>query len=426
MRWKSANYERMRELSDIGVAVIGTGFMGRVHVEALRRLGVSIRGILGSSAEKSRAAAAEFGLARGYETLDELLTDPAVQAVHVNTPNRFHLPQAAAAILAGKHVMCEKPLAMDSRESAELMQLSREHPELVTAVNYNNRFYPLCHEAREIMRSGEVGRIFHITGSISQDWLLYETDYNWRVLAEEGGRLRALSDLGSHWLDLIHFITGLEIEAVLADCLTVHPVRRRPKGEVETFTNKLVAESRVAGAGGAAEAPVASRPGLPFGPAPATHDTDSIAISTDDYSAVLIHYAGGARGSLWLSQVSPGRKCSIRFEIAGQDRTLAWDSEHCEELWIGRRDASNKVRLRDPAVMHNEARAINDYPGGHAEGYPDTFKQCFRAFYRYIAEGNFAAPRPFATFPDGHRDNVLCDAFVESAERGTWVRPNEI
>lgn len=388
----------MRELSDIGVAVIGTGFMGRVHVEALRRVGVTIRGILGSSVEKSRVAAAEFGLPRGYASLDELLTDPAVHAVHVNTPNRFHLPQAAAAIRAGKHVMCEKPLAMDSRESAELLRLAREHPELVAAVNYNNRFYPLCHEAREIVRRGEAGRIFHITGSISQDWLLCDTDYNWRVLAEEGGRLRALADLGSHWLDLIYFITGLEVEAVLADCLTVHPVRRRPKGQVETFMNKLA---------GATE-------------------TEPVDVTTDDYSAVLIRYAGGARGSLWLSQVSPGRKCSIRFEIAGQDRTLAWDSEQCEELWIGRRDGLNSRLLRDPALMHDEARAVNDYPAGHAEGYPDTFKQCFRAYYRYIAQGNFDAMRSFASFADGHRDNVLCDAFVESAERGTWVRPEFI
>ncbi len=384
----------MRELSDIGVAVIGTGFMGRVHVEALRRVGVTICGILGSSAEKSRMAAAEFGFPRGYASLDELLTDPAVQAVHVNTPNRFHMLEAAAAIRAGKHVMCEKPLAMDSRESAELLRLSREHPALVAAVNYNNRFYPLCHEAREIVRRGEAGRILHITGSISQDWLLYDTDYNWRVLADEGGRLRALSDLGSHWLDLIHFITGLEIEAVLADCLTVHPVRRRPKGEVETFTNKLAGSAK----------------------------TEPVAVTTDDYSGVLIRYVGGARGSLWLSQVSPGRKCSIRFEIAGQDRTLAWDSEHCEELWIGRRDGVNSKLLRDPALMHDEARAVNDYPAGHAEGYPDTFKQCFRAFYRYIAQGDFAAPRSFATFADGHRDNVLCDAFVESAARGIWVQ----
>ena len=266
VRWNSANYERMRDLSEIGVAIIGTGFMGRVHVEALRRVGVTIRGILGSNAEKSKRAAAEFGLPRGYVGLDELLADRAVHAVHVNTPNRFHLPQAAAAIRAGKHVMCEKPLAMDRRESAELLRLAEEHPQLVAAVNYNNRFYPLCHEAREMVRRGEAGRIFHITGSIAQDWLLYATDYNWRVLAEEGGQLRALSDLGSHWLDLIHFITGLEVEAVLAECLTVHPIRRRPKGEVETFTNKLTSEAV----------------------------TEPVAVTTDDFGAVLIRFAGGA------------------------------------------------------------------------------------------------------------------------------------
>lgn len=385
-----------RSLADIGVAIIGAGFMARVHIEALRRVGVMVRGILGSSAEKSRRAAEEYHLGRAYASLDELLADPSVNSVHVNTPNRFHLPQTAAAIRAGKHVLCEKPLAMDRCESAELVQLAAENPQLVTGVNYNNRFYPLCHEAREIVRRGEAGRIFHVTGNLVQDWLCYDTDYNWRVLASEGGTLRALSDIGSHWLDLVTFITGLEIESVLADCYTVHPVRHRPRGEIETFTNKLKTEVEV----------------------------EPVPITTDDYSSVLIRFVGGARGNLWVSQVSPGRKCAIRFEIAGQAQTLAWNSEQCEELWIGRRDAPNRVVLNDPPLMYAAARAISAYPAGHAQGYPDSFKQCFRAFYQYIATGDYAAPRSFATFAEGHRDIVLCDAFIESTRTGTWVRPD--
>ena len=304
-------------MREIGVAIIGTGFMSGVHVEALRRVGVTVTGILGSTPEKSRRAAQALELPRAYESLDELLADSSVHSVHVNTQNRLHLPQTAAALRAGKHVMCEKPLAMDSRESLELLNLAAAHPQQVAAVNYNVRFYPLCHEAREMIRRGETGRVFHITGSVAQDWLLKATDYNWRVRAEEGGALRALSDIGSHWLDLIHFITGLEVEAVFADHVTVHPVRQRPMGEVETFSN----------ATGSAQ-------------------TEGIPISTDDYGSVLIRFAGGTRGNLWVSQVSPGRKYCIRVEIAGQTIANIYDYTYALDiLKIGQ--PSKLVYMRD-------------------------------------------------------------------------------
>lgn len=377
----------------IGVAMIGTGFMSWVHIEALRRVGVPVIGILGSSAEKSREAAARLGLPRGYETYAQVLEDNTVQSVHIGTPNRLHLPMAKQALLAGKHVMCEKPLAMTAAESGELVALARQNPHLAAGVCYNVRYYPLCHEAREKIRNGEAGKLFHVTGSVTQDWLLRATDYNWRVLTEEGGELRALSDIGSHWLDLIHFITGLEIEAVCADYETVHPVRQRPTGEVETFTNKLRTEQ----------------------------ETEPVPIATDDYGALLLRFRGGARGCLFVSQVSPGRKYCIRFEIAGQERTLFWDSQESENLWVGRRDGPNETFKRDPSLMHGAARAVSDYPGGHNEGYPDTFKMLFRDFYRYIAAGDFAAPRPFPTFEDGDRDIVLMDAVIESRKSGRWV-----
>ena len=322
-----------------------------------------------------------------------MLDDSRVHAVHVNTPNRWHLPQAGTALRAGKHVLCEKPLAMNSAESAELVALAAAHPHLAAGVNYNNRYYALCREARQRVQNGEVGRLFHITGSVAQDWLLYDTDYNWRVLAEEQGELRALADIGSHWLDLIHFVTGLEVEAICADFTTVHPTRKRPKGEVETFSNKLVTEQ----------------------------ETESVPISTDDYGCVMIRFVGGARGVVWVSQVSPGRKYRVGFEIAGQNRTLNWNSEECERLWIGRRDGANELLLRDPSLLSDFARRSTDYPGGHDEGYPDSFKMCFRSFYEYIAAGDFSAPPTFPTFADGHRDILLCEAMVKSFREGGWV-----
>ncbi len=378
----------MRKLSEIGVALIGTGFMGTVHTEALKRVGARLVGVLGSSPEKSQDAAAALGYAKGYTSLEALLADPEVHAVHVNTPNRLHLAQTLACLAAGKHVLCEKPLGMDSVESAALLAAAEAHPELATGVNYNNRFYALCQEAKQKVTTGEVGRLFHVTGSVTQDWLLYDTDYNWRVLTEEQGQLRALADIGSHWLDLIHFVTGLEIEAVCADFTTVHPVRYRPLGEVETFATAAIAT------------------------------TEPIPITTDDYGAVLLRFVGGARGCFFVSQVSPGRKYRMAFELAGQNASLAWNSEDCESLWTGRREGASTLERRDPSRLFP---GMTDYPAGHAEGYPDSFKLCFRSFYQYIAAGDFSAPKPYPTFADGHRDNLLCDALVASQQTGGWI-----
>jgi predicted dehydrogenase len=265
---------------------------------------------------------------------------------------------------------------------------------LAAGVCYNVRFYPLNLEARERIARGDLGRIFAVNGSYAQDWLLHETDYNWRVLAEQGGQLRAVADIGTHWMDLIGAVTGLEIEAVMADLATVHPVRQRPKGEVETFSGKL----------GAPRA------------------TEPVAITTDDYGCILFRFRGGARGSLWVSQVTAGRKNCIRYEIAGAGGALAWNSESPNQLWIGHRDQPNETLVRDPALLGPLARGYANYPGGHNEGFPDAFKQCFRSFYNYIAAGDYAAQPMFPTFAQGHREVVLCDAILESHRRQAWVK----
>lgn len=376
----------------LSAVVVGTGFIGPVHIEALRRAGVRVAGIVGSTAEKSREAAARLDLPRGYASLDEVLADKEVDSVHLTTPNRFHFEQAAAALRAGKHVLCEKPLAMNSQETAELVRIAAESGR-AAGVCYNVRYYPLCLEAADRVRRGEVGELFHVAGSYVQDWLFHPTDFNWRVLAEEGGELRAVADIGTHWLDLIQFVTGREIEAVCADLQTVYPERQRPKGGVETFSSKLSKSV----------------------------ETEPVAVTTDDYGCLMLRFQGGGRGVVWVSQTVAGRKNCLRFELAGSKRSLAWESERPNELWIGSRDSANETLIRDPALLGAYARAHADYPGGHNEGFPDSFKQLFRSFYGYVAAGDFAAPCPFPTFVDGHREVVLCEAVLKSHRERRWV-----
>ncbi|MCB0071815.1 MAG: Gfo/Idh/MocA family oxidoreductase [Caldilineaceae bacterium] len=379
-------------MSKTGVAITGTGFMGPAHLEGLRRLGIDVVGIQGSTPEKSKAAAARLGLRKAYASFDEILDDDEVTVVHLTTPNRVHFATARDALRAGKHVHSEKPLAMNAQESAELVALAEETG-LLAGVNYNIRFYPLNIEARARIQAGELGDVFSVYGSYVQDWLLYPTDYNWRVLAEEGGALRAVADIGTHWMDLMQMVTGLEITGVYADLKTVHHVRRRPTGEVETFSAKVQEIDA----------------------------TEEIDIDTEDCGSILLRFKGGAVGNLWVSQLTAGRKNALRYEIAGAKRALAWNSESPNDLWIGERNAPNQQLIRDPGLVSAAARTYITYPGGHNEGYDDTFKQCFKAFYDYLHAGDFSAPKPFPTFADGHREIVLCEAVLRSHREQCWV-----
>ena len=375
-------------MHNLKAAVAGAGFIGPVHVEALRRLGITVTGVLGCDLQESESAKESLGLGKAYRDLDEVLADD-VDSVHLAVPNALHYEFAKRVVIAGKHVMCEKPLAMDSTQSAELVELARSKG-VVAGVCYNIRFYPLNLQARDIVARGDLGEVYAVNGSYVQDWLLYDTDYNWRVLADQGGALRAIADIGTHWMDLVLSITGLEVEEVFADLHTVHPVRKRPKGEVETFTGKAQQEI----------------------------ETEPVDITTEDYGSVMFRFTGGARGSLHVSQVTAGRKNCLRYEIAGSKSALAFDSESPNELWIGYRNKANERLIRDPALLADVPRGFANYPGGHNEGFPDAFKQCFRAFYQAVAG---SGPPMVPTFDEGHREVVLCEAILASHRQQAWV-----
>jgi predicted dehydrogenase len=375
-----------REISELKAGVVGTGFIGVVHVDALRRLGVEVAGVVGSTPERAAAK----GLAPAYESYEALLADERVDVVHLTTPNHLHYPQVKQALAAGKHVVCEKPLAVTSEQSAELVELA-EGSGLVHCTNFNIRFYPVVQEARERVRAGEVGAIWNVHGGYLQDWLALPTDWNWRLEQEKAGELRAVGDIGSHWLDLVQFVTGLRVTEIFADMATTIPVRRRPLGEVETFARADDVER--------ADAPM----------------------STEDIAHILVRFVGGARGSCVVSQVATGRKNSVRFEVDGSAGALAWDGERHEELWLGRRDEPNQVLLRNPALMHPAAAARTHLPVAHAEGFADTFRELYRAVYADVARGAPASEPDYPTFRDGHVENVLADAIARSNRERSWV-----
>ena len=375
-------------MHSIGVAVAGTGFIGPVHVEALKRVGVTVTGIVGRDQAQSDDAAQRLGLPRGYASFDEVLADPSVDSVHLAIPNVLHFEFARKALLAGKHVLCEKPLAMNAKEAQELVDLAAQSGQHA-GVCYNIRFYPLNLEARSRVRN--MGRVFSIVGRYVQDWLFQETDFNWRVLSSEGGALRAVSDIGTHWMDLVLSITGLDAEAVFADLSIVHPVRKRPVGSVATYADV------------------------------SDMDLEDVPIDTEDCGCVMMRLTGGARAVLWVSQVTAGRKNYCTYEIAASDGSISWTSEKPNELFLGHRSRPNEVLTRDPALMAPLASGFSNYPGGHNEGFPDAFKQCFQAFYQAIDSGADPSDVLYPTFSDGAHSITLCDAILESHQTERWV-----
>lgn len=378
---------------DIKVGVVGTGFIGPAHIEALRRNGIHVVGLVEATPEIAALKAGELGIDKSFASLEAMLAVSEISSVHLATPNYLHYRQAKEALLAGKHVICEKPLAMNSQESAELVRLAAQK-NLVNAINFNQRFYPMSQQARCMVLNKELGDLFFINGSYFQDWLLLATDWNWRLEPGLGGDPRAVSDIGSHWLDLLTFITGLRIEEVFADFKTFLPFRKKPIESVETFANQGLHVS------GYLDQPV----------------------STEDYASILLHFENGVRCTMTVSQVSAGRKNRLNYEIYGAKSGIAWDSERSNELWIGHRDQPNQILLKDPALLSAEARVMSSYPGGHTEGFPDTFKQFFKNVYGYIRMGDYCAVPNFPTFADGHYEMLLCEAILTSAREGQWVR----
>ncbi len=379
----------------IKAGIIGTGFVGPMHVEAVRRLGFAEMAALAEvDAGTARAKGDQLSIAVTHGDYRELLANPEIEIVHICTPNTSHYAMAKEAIAAGKSLIVEKPLAMSSRESRELTELARK-ANVPAAVDFNYRFYPLNQQARAMVAAGEVGEIYVVHGSYLQDWLYLPTDYNWRVEPDQGGASRAVADVGSHWCDLMQFISGRKITTVYADLDIVHRTRMKPKRAVDTYAGKELKPE----------------------------DYEPVPITTEDYGTVLMRFDGGARGALTVCQVAAGRKNRLYYEIDGSKCALAYDQEDPERLWIGHRDRANEILMRDPSLLAPQARKYMHTPGGHPEGYPDGLKNFVRNFYTYCAQGKRpASDAPdFPTFEDGHNEIAMVEAVLESHKRKMWV-----
>ena len=375
-------------MKKIRTAILGTGFMGRVHTEAVRRLGnVEVVAVAGSSESHAAGFAHQNGIERSTGNYRELIEDSRIDVVHVCTPNDLHFPMVKMALNAGKHVLCEKPLATSVKEGEELTALAQQKG-LANGTVFNVRAYPQTRNMKAIVESGELGEVQVIQGTYSQDWLLYDTDWNWRI---DTGSSRTFADIGSHWFDLTEFVTGLRVTSVCSDLQTFHKTRKRPKGQVETFSGKTFAPDEYI----------------------------ETAIKTEDFASTIFRMGDTARGAMTVSQVSAGRKNRLSLEVFGTKAGLAWDGERPDELWMGRRNEPNRIVIKDPSLLHESARGFADLPGGHSEGFDDTFKQTMRRFYRSVSDPKTRPDYP--RFADGLRQLRILDAVLESSARRAWV-----
>lgn len=383
-------------MRQIRTAIFGTGFIGRVHLDAIRRLeGVEVAALADTNVEVARRLGAGFALSEVVADYHEILDDPSIDAVHICTPNAQHFSMAKEALEAGKHVACEKPLATSVEDAQTLVALAAQKG-VRNCVCHNLRYYPMVQQLRRMREAGELGEILSVQGAYSQDWLLYDTDWNWRIDSKVGGVSRCMADVGSHWFDMAEHVTGLRVTSLCADLKTFHSTRREPKRAIETFANKLL------------------------GP----EDYIERPVDTEDYGAVIFHMGERTRGNVVATQTAAGRKNRLSIEVYGAKASVAWDQERPNELWIGRRDTGNQLLLKDPSLLKPEARGYADLPGGHSEGYDDTTKQMFRRYYAAVSDAGTTPEYP--QFSDGLRQLVILEAELESHQKRAWIEVSPV
>ena len=380
------------------MGLVGPGFVGAHHIDAVRRLGfVDVVAIAGSSEGSARAKADALNVPKAYGRFEDLVADPDVHVVHNTTPNHLHGPVITAAIRAGKHVVSDKPLAMTAAESKSLLKLASDAG-VVHAVTFNYRGNPMVQQARDTVTTGKLGAVHFVHGNYLQDWLLEATDFSWRLEPEKGGESSAVGDIGSHWCDLVQHVTGQKIVEVLADLTTVIGTRFRSAKSPEAFAPK---------------GPVGTR--------------EAFKVQSEDLATILVRFDGGARGAVNVGQVCAGHKNDLWFEVSGARGSVRWQQERQNDLWLGQRNNANATLAKDPSLLVPAAAAYAHLPGGHQEAWADAFCNVMRDIYTFIRNGQADAPKPpaFATFEDGYHAACIVDAVLASHRGGAvWTKVN--
>jgi len=372
-------------MSKPGIAILGTGMIGAVHRRAALLAGASIRGVMASSPERAKQAAQDWGVPKAYADIAEVVADPQVHVVHVCTPNHLHRAMAQAALEAGKHVICEKPLATTLEDAQALAALAASTG-LVATVPFVYRYHPVVREARARIAQGELGPLRLIHGSYLQDWLLDPASNNWRVDPKLGGTSRVFADIGSHWCDLVEWVSGERFVDVSAAFETV--IAERAVAAGKSFATPA--------AGGEVQA-----------------------VSSEDVAAAMFKTSGGTLASLTVSQVSAGRRNRLWFEIDGGKASVAFDQEDSERLWMGYPDQREVTFYRGPGAGSAEQRRLSTLPAGHAQGYAQCFESFVADTYQAI-DGE--RPEGLPTFDDGLRSAQIVDRVIASARSRAWTR----
>lgn len=369
-------------------AIVGGGFIGGVHIDAVRRLGnIEVVAICDESGVGEKAK--KYHVLSAYEDYQKMIDEVKPDVIHICTPNNTHYEIAKYAIEKNIHVICEKPFTTTIEQARELVDMAKIY-DVKGSVNFHNRFYPIPNQMYHMIKQDQIGEVVTVHGSYIQDWLLYETDYSWRLNSAQVGKTRAISDIGSHWLDLAEFVTGMRITKVNALLSTVYPKRKKPMAAVETFA-KSDKELRY----------------------------EDIAIDTEDAATVIFQFENGAIGTLIVSQVFAGKKNAMTLHVAGKTNSLIWDSEELNNLYIGNRNKANEVLTKDADLLCPGVKDLVSYPGGHIEGFSDAFKQMCRQFYQSIeVQGDYY----YAAFEDGLREMQLCEAIFNSGKSGSWCK----
>ena len=381
-------------MKKLKVGIVGLGFVGQLHIDAIRRLPYAeIIAVADANAELAQNIASRYGIEQCFQDVSEMIQACRPDVIHNCTPNILHKDISIQIIESGIHLFSEKPLARTAEEGQAILDAAAAHPEVITGVNHCYRMNPMVQEIHEMIREGTLGNIRLVHGQYLQDFLTEETDYSWRIDPVVSGPSRCIADIGTHVMDTMQFILGKKITDVCADLVTALPIRKKPLGEVATFSKNANAEY------------------------------EDIEVKTEDYGAVMFKLEDGTHGLFYVSEISPGHGCGLNIEVDGSLASASWNQEHPNKIQIGYRDQGVLIKDRDPNMLSSRARSYTGLAKGHPEGWNDAEKNTIGKFYQYIlSDGKLSGTEcEFTTLEEAQYLLKLVEAILESSKSGKWV-----